>query len=391
VAQPAPPAPQIAAPSAPAAAPQPAPARPPPKRYASAAEAAEACEPGSASIFYEDFKKPEPDWLGLGQLTNGNAYFDGGQLVIKATADADRMVGRAAALFRNASLCVRVVAPPAQANPGDGGGGIVFWATSPANGYADRAYAVMIDPTGRYSIARSADNSIYDLVKEEPFAAIKSGLGAVNLIKVAARTTGNSVWINGNRAYDFAGQREADNQFIGFIASSEQNQVDEWRFLDMVVVSPNFANELTDYRVAPQTALQVDNVGSATPTSIPGARTIRTGDLYEAYLKTTLDGAHFVLIDALTDTHAQTIAGAQRMDYAGEGNSFTDDVQVRLEKDLKAAAKNDLATPLVFFCEGAQSWESYNAALRAEKIGFTNVYWYRGGIFAWQHAGLPMK
>jgi hypothetical protein len=29
-------------------------------------------------------------------------------------------------------------------------------------------------------------------------------------------------------------------------------------------------------------------------------------------------------------------------------------------------------------------WMSYNAALRAIHLGFRQVYWYRGGIEAWQ-------
>lgn len=29
---------------------------------------------------------------------------------------------------------------------------------------------------------------------------------------------------------------------------------------------------------------------------------------------------------------------------------------------------------------------SYNAALRAINMGFTQVYWYRGGVEAWRQA-----
>ncbi len=45
--------------------------------------------------------------------------------------------------------------------------------------------------------------------------------------------------------------------------------------------------------------------------------------------------------------------------------------------------------PLVFYCQNTYCWMSYNAALRAIKMGFTQVLWYRGGIEAWQKAGLP--
>jgi rhodanese-related sulfurtransferase len=33
---------------------------------------------------------------------------------------------------------------------------------------------------------------------------------------------------------------------------------------------------------------------------------------------------------------------------------------------------------------------SYNAALRAVNLGYTQVFWYRGGIEAWQLAGLQV-
>ena len=31
-----------------------------------------------------------------------------------------------------------------------------------------------------------------------------------------------------------------------------------------------------------------------------------------------------------------------------------------------------------------------NASLRAIHLGYTHVYWYRGGLAAWQAAGLPL-
>ena len=40
----------------------------------------------------------------------------------------------------------------------------------------------------------------------------------------------------------------------------------------------------------------------------------------------------------------------------------------------------------MFYCEGAQCWESYNAALRALDLGYSNVLWYRGGL---RRAGKP--
>ena len=47
-------------------------------------------------------------------------------------------------------------------------------------------------------------------------------------------------------------------------------------------------------------------------------------------------------------------------------------------------------TPIAFFCQGSHCWESYNASLRAIHMGYTHVYWYRGGLSAWQAAGFAL-
>jgi hypothetical protein len=35
-------------------------------------------------------------------------------------------------------------------------------------------------------------------------------------------------------------------------------------------------------------------------------------------------------------------------------------------------------------CRGALCWESYNAGLRAKYAGYHKIFWYRGGLDAWQ-------
>ena len=46
---------------------------------------------------------------------------------------------------------------------------------------------------------------------------------------------------------------------------------------------------------------------------------------------------------------------------------------------------------MIFFCLSAECWLSHNAALRATALGYANILWYRGGIEAWQQAGLPTE
>lgn len=49
----------------------------------------------------------------------------------------------------------------------------------------------------------------------------------------------------------------------------------------------------------------------------------------------------------------------------------------------------DKCSPVVFYCLSAECWLSYNAVTHAAELGYTNVYWYRGGINAWNKAKLP--
>lgn len=158
------------------------------------------------------------------------------------------------------------------------------------------------------------------------------------------------------------------------------------------VFHPNYADETTDFGVPPQKDLRADDRRvTQTPTTIPGAHVIGTSDLYAAIQRDSLDGSPFVMVDALSYTHPNTIRGAKRIPLGGASGNFDDENQQRLRAQLMLLTKNKLAMPIVLFCGGATCWESYNASLRAEKMGFTRVYWYRGGLASWLEAGMPMN
>lgn len=141
-----------------------------------------------------------------------------------------------------------------------------------------------------------------------------------------------------------------------------------------------FGREGTDFGVPPRNAIE-GNVGTLTPLTIPGAHTLSTGELYNA-LKTN---RRLLLIDVLDQPHAG-LPGARRYPGVGMPDPLTDLAQL-LDKDTGGVK----AFPLVFYCQGPQCWESYNAALRARDAGYTNVYWYRGGIESWGMANLPLS
>jgi PQQ-dependent catabolism-associated CXXCW motif protein len=101
-------------------------------------------------------------------------------------------------------------------------------------------------------------------------------------------------------------------------------------------------------------------------------------------------GSGPVLIDVASGEGHVTLRGAYWLPGAGRGIHFFDPLQAQLAQYLQQLSKGDKNRPLVFFCVNAQCWLSYNASLRAAALGYTRVYWYRGGIEAWKEAGLPL-
>lgn len=139
--------------------------------------------------------------------------------------------------------------------------------------------------------------------------------------------------------------------------------------------------ELQDHGVPAQRQLQA-NLHGPTPTSIPGGQVITTDRLLGLYQQGQQNGllVFHVLGPGQTLPHAQNAVGAS------QPGSFDDPTQQEFGQYLQQVTQGNKRRPMVFYCLNTQCWMSYNAALRAIQMGFTQVYWYRGGIEAWQYA-----
>jgi PQQ-dependent catabolism-associated CXXCW motif protein len=144
-------------------------------------------------------------------------------------------------------------------------------------------------------------------------------------------------------------------------------------------------DETQDFGVAPSAELRLVDHASPTPREIPGARTISTADVRK--LLQLAPGRRPAFFDALGDEHHASLPGAVSLPGVGNGTSFDDEIQARLAKTLAAVTGDDRARTLIFFCTGPHCWLSYNAALRAVRLGYPDVRWYRGGLEAWGAGG----
>lgn len=140
--------------------------------------------------------------------------------------------------------------------------------------------------------------------------------------------------------------------------------------------------ERQDYGVAATAQLHTGAMHGPTPASIPGGQVITTKGLTELMQS---GQTSYLMFDVLGGE--EIIPGAIAAVPASQAGSFNDQTQQEFSGFLQQMSQGKKQTPLVFYCLSTQCWMSYNAALRAINMGYTNVLWYRGGIEAWKMAG----
>ncbi len=120
-----------------------------------------------------------------------------------------------------------------------------------------------------------------------------------------------------------------------------------------------------------------------TPIAVPGARTIRTSEL-----AVFLEEHHPLVLD--TTYSGGSIPGAVALWGAGVGGSVSDEHQDRLRQKMDQLTRGKRSVPVVTVGWNAERYQGRNLALRLVAMGYTDVYWYRGGREAWMAAGLPV-
>jgi PQQ-dependent catabolism-associated CXXCW motif protein len=144
------------------------------------------------------------------------------------------------------------------------------------------------------------------------------------------------------------------------------------------------AFELRDFGVPPVPQLRQGDFSAPTPTSVPGGHVVTTEQLANAINQ----GMPLLLVDVLGGTY--NIPGSFVATPMGGPGTFYDATQQQTAMWLYTITGGNLALPIVLYCSDPMCWMSYNASLRAIASGFSNVYWYRGGLQAWQMSALPL-
>ena len=150
-----------------------------------------------------------------------------------------------------------------------------------------------------------------------------------------------------------------------------------------IQVDEKLAFELQDFGVPPTAEIHQGPPHGPTPLSIPGG-TVVTTDQLDALTQSR----NALLLDVLGGQ--LTLPNA--VDASGMGRAGVDErlFQEEVDRFLANRTNNDRTVAIILFCSDPQCWLSYNAALRAMRAGYSNVYWYRGGLTAWQKWNRPV-
>ncbi|MDP3702566.1 MAG: rhodanese-like domain-containing protein [Hylemonella sp.] len=146
-----------------------------------------------------------------------------------------------------------------------------------------------------------------------------------------------------------------------------------------------FANEEFGGGFTTAKGLRTEKFMDMTPDSLDGIEILGTQQLAAALLSPEPPAIVDVLgaPDMVPSAHLLLYGGSAQPDLVKDA-----DIAKRFEALLQLLAP-DKERSLIFYCHSRNSWFSVNAAMRAKKLGYTKVGWYRGGLESWKAANLP--
>jgi ABC-type phosphate/phosphonate transport system substrate-binding protein/rhodanese-related sulfurtransferase len=123
-------------------------------------------------------------------------------------------------------------------------------------------------------------------------------------------------------------------------------------------------------------------MGNYTPNGIPGVTLV---DAVEA--KQLVDRG--VMVVDVRDEHEYKKAHIQGAVHARYkvGSPNVANFDAKLDEFDTDKLPKDKSTPMIMYCNGVACWHSYKSCSVAKSLGYSKVYWLRGGLPAWREHG----
>ena len=130
----------------------------------------------------------------------------------------------------------------------------------------------------------------------------------------------------------------------------------------------------------------VSTLGYFTPTVLPGIKIVSAEEVKDMMGK----GVPLYDVRIEQEYKEKHIKGALPLTYAEKSKKEVGYDAAQDQFKLAETVK-DKNAPLIFACNGGECWKSYKASVWASKLGYQNVYWFRGGFPEWKAKDLPME
>ncbi len=130
----------------------------------------------------------------------------------------------------------------------------------------------------------------------------------------------------------------------------------------------------------------VSTLGYFTPTVLPGIKIVTAEEVQDLMGK----GVPLYDVRIEREYREKHVKGALSLPYVEKSKKEVGYEAAQDDFKLAETVK-DKNAQLIFACNGGECWKSYKASLWAQKQGYRNVYWFRGGFPEWKAKNLPME
>jgi rhodanese-related sulfurtransferase len=158
----------------------------------------------------------------------------------------------------------------------------------------------------------------------------------------------------------------------------------------VLLATPSFA--LFDSKFEAETTKEAEAVKLYRDATAAGYDLITTTELK----KMIDEGKDMVIVDTMPyeDSYKKEhVPGALQFLFPIPDMKEWDDKETagKTQADFEALLGPDKNKTIVIYCGFVKCTRSHNGAVWAKKLGYTNVYRFPGGIFAWKGAGFPAE
>jgi hypothetical protein len=138
--------------------------------------------------------------------------------------------------------------------------------------------------------------------------------------------------------------------------------------------------------------VQASPLNAPTPRGAPGVSLVRTAELAKLIGRQQGENERPLLLSTMcSDCLDIGLPGSIQVPQQLRHEPLIDEQRAALKAWLDPLLHGNQRRHLITISWNAERWHGRNLALELVALGYPNVSWYRGGLEAWDAAGLPVQ